>query len=158
MKGLGMKKMMNIFKNIFEYFNMDNRKNRNELRSRQQDDFETKYGQYKFLISSDTAYEIACQNENLKTDYCRANRKSYSYIGFRDKRIDLVEIDQRLYWKIQILDCDISGIDFEKGETVFWDGFVPDKDLYKLKCLIDVETGEYIYYPRKDKKIRGTRF
>ena len=47
MKGLGMKKMMNIFKNIFEYFNMDNRKNRNELRSRQQDDFETKYGQYK---------------------------------------------------------------------------------------------------------------
>ena len=48
MKGLGMKKMMNIFKNIFEYFNMDNRKNRNELRSRQQDDFETKYVNINF--------------------------------------------------------------------------------------------------------------
>lgn len=114
---------------------------------------------YNLPISKRKAYEIAQKNENLKTDYFRKSGRGYlSYISFIDEEIELVEINNKKYWQIQILGGNVSGIeDTEDGGTRYWDGFFGEDDLRKLRCLIDTETGEYIYYPSAE-KIKKRKF
>lgn len=103
---------------------------------------------YNFPILRSKALEIANRDENLKTDYCRnTSRGNISYICFTDKKIEVVEIENKKYWQIQILSGDVSGMEVNRKESYNWDGWLGDKDLNLLRCLIDVETGEYIYYP-----------
>lgn len=103
---------------------------------------------YSFPILRSKALEIANRDENLKTDYCRnTKRGNISYIYFTDKKIEVVEIENKKYWQIQILDGDVSGMEVDKHGSYNWDGWLGDKDLNLLRCLVDVETGEYIYYP-----------
>ena len=53
---------------------------------------------------------------------------------------------EKKYWQIQILDGDISGVDYDRKYGITdWDGGFSDKDKKKLRCQIDAETGEYIY-------------
>lgn len=100
---------------------------------------------YKFPITKNHAIDIAYRDENLKTDFFRRRRDYISYIGFKDNKTEVVEINNKKYWQVQILDGEISGID---GDCL-WDGDLDEKSLKKLRCLIDVETGKYIYYPHK---------
>lgn len=103
---------------------------------------------YNFPILRSKALEIANRDENLKTDYCRnTSRGNISYICFTDKKIEVVEIENKKYWQIQILSGDVSGMEVNRKESYNWDGWLGDKDLNLLRCLVDVETGEYIYYP-----------
>ena len=110
---------------------------------------------YNFPILRSKALEIANRDENLKTDYCRnTSRGNISYICFTDKKIEVVEIGNKKYWQIQILSGDVSGMEVNRNGSYNWDGWLGDKDLNLLRCLVDVETGEYIYYPLKKKKKR----
>lgn len=110
---------------------------------------------YNFPISENQAIEIAERNENLKTDYCKhTNRGAISYLSFEDRKVDLVEIYNKKYWQIQILAGDVSGMSVTDKEDYCWDGWLGKDDLKKLRCLIDVQTGEYIYYPVNNKKMK----
>lgn len=115
---------------------------------------------YNFPILRSKALEIANRDENLKTDYCRnTSRGNISYICFTDKKIEVVEIENKKYWQIQILSGDVSGMEVNRNGSYNWDGWLGDKDLNLLRCLVDVETGEYIYYPlQKGKKRKWFRF
>ena len=115
---------------------------------------------YNFPILRSKALEIANRDENLKTDYCRnTSRGNISYICFTDKKIEVVEIENKKYWQIQILSGDVAGMEVNRNGSYNWDGWLGDKDLNLLRCLVDVETGEYIYYPlQKGKKRKWFRF
>ena len=103
---------------------------------------------YNFPILRSKALEIANRDENLKTDYCRnTSRGNISYIWNKKKKIEVVEIENKKYWQIQILSGDVSGMEVNRNGSYNWDGWLGDKDLNLLRCLVDVETGEYIYYP-----------
>lgn len=108
---------------------------------------------YGFPISKGTAYEIATRNINLKSDFCRAKKYLYTYLGFKKTKIDLIELDNKKYWQIQVLAGDTAGSDYDRkyDEVTDWDGVLADEDFPLLRCLVDAETGEYIYYPDKEK-------
>ncbi len=112
-----------------------------------EDNMQEKDKEYDFPILRSEAIKIANENENLKTDFCRQYKRNITYLSFRKKKMDLIEKDGKKYWQIQVLYGEISGINQKSYGEEYWDGFLLKRDLEKLRCLIDVETGEYIYYP-----------
>lgn len=103
---------------------------------------------YNYPILRSEAFKIAIRNQNLKSDFCRNDKRDISYLSFDKWDIDIKKIDDNTYWKVQILKGDISWIKNENKCTTNFDGFLVEKDLKKLCCLINVETGEYKYFPK----------
>ena len=100
----------------------------------------------KYKISKEEAFNIASENRNLKTDFVKnSNRKNVTFLTFGDKEIKLVNIKNKKYWQIQILDGEIS----QMYNDSFFDGFIKKEETKYLRCLVDANTGEYIYYPKK---------
>ena len=98
------------------------------------------------------AIEIAKKNNTLKTDFCRnSDREGISYLSFNDYKTDLVNLNNKKYWQFQVLSGDISWISNKKNETIYNDGWLGENDLKFLRCLIDVETGDYSYFPETKK-------
>ena len=82
----------------------------------------------------------------FKTNFFRLDSRYISYLSFDDCKVELVDGDNnRKYYLVKILKGEISWLD----DTTFYDGILCDNDFDLLQCLIDVETGEYIYYPKK---------
>lgn len=106
--------------------------------------------QHKYKVSVRRALKIANKDETLKTDFMKKNwqerQEVITYIKFRDKKVDYIELNGRGYWQIQVTSGDISGRRGEKGE-IWWHGSIVEETSNLLRCLIDVETGEYRYYP-----------
>ena len=103
-----------------------------------------------FPISQYQAFKIAEQNENLKSDYFRNADKYISYLDFTDCQIELLKLNDKQYWLIKITDGEVSSIYTDEfGNSTFTDGTFGEEPLKKLQCLVDVNTGEYIYYPEK---------
>ena len=103
---------------------------------------------YNFPIKRSMAISIAQKNNTLKTDFCRnSDRKGISFLGFDNYTIDVIEKNEKKYWQFQVLSGDISWMDFEKNETIYCDGKLVEDDFKFLRCLIDTESGDYIYYP-----------
>ena len=103
---------------------------------------------YNFPIKTSSARFIANKSETLKTDFCRnSNRKGISFLGFYEDAIELVEVNGKKYWQYRVLKGDISWIEHNDDGNTFCDGWLTDEDFKYLRCLIDVETGDYIYYP-----------
>ncbi len=102
-----------------------------------------------YPISRQQAINIAKENENLKSDFLKlAKEKKYSYFSFSKIEAEIFNKDDRTYWMIQVVDGNLSWVEFaEDGETIFVDGTFTEEEFKQLRCLIDVETGEYIYYP-----------
>lgn len=107
-----------------------------------------------YPISKTTAVDIASENQNLKSDFVRNTSfyKSISWLSFNTFHIKLVEVDGRKFWNIQVCNADISTMYYnhENGSTYHGDGWVRETELAKLSCLIDVQTGEYIYSPKEN--------
>lgn len=100
----------------------------------------------KYNISKEEAFNIASESRNLKTDFVKnSNRKNVTFLTFGDKEIKLVNIKNKKYWQIQILDGEIS----QMYNDTFFDGFIKKEETKYLRCLVDANTGEYIYYPKK---------
>ncbi len=103
---------------------------------------------YPYPIKKSIAIEIARSPSTLKTDFCRnSNRSRITFLGFNSSKIDIIEKDGRKYFQYQVLDGDISWVEHTNDNITYCDGFFTDDDLKYLRCLIDVETGDYIYYP-----------
>ena len=136
---------MGVIQKIFGMFSKYD-KNKEKIEEEQDENIEDD-NPYNFNISKSDAFYIANKNENLKTDYYRRRKGNITYIGFNDKSIKLVSLNNKKYWQIQILDGEVSGIDYDGKYETCWDGFFGKSDLKKLSCLIDVDTGEYSYYP-----------
>lgn len=108
----------------------------------------------KYPISEYQAFQIANENQNLKTDYYRNSDKKITYLDFTNCNVKLVTKSKKKYWHIKITDGKVSWIEFNEKNTdeftepIFCDGFLIKKDFKKLQCLIDVNTGEYIYYSK----------
>ncbi len=103
-------------------------------------------------ISKEDALCIASMDNNLKSDFCRAKKYGYTYISFDDADIELIELKGKNYWQVQIKSGELSGIDYYKRDIIDWDGDIGEKDLPYLRCLIEIETGKYIYYPTKKRR------
>lgn len=103
----------------------------------------------EYRISPYEAFQIASKNENLKTDYFKRASEFISYLDFTDCKYELVDGDNgKKYWLIRITEGDISSIYTDENlNSTFADGNLTEEDSPKLQCLIDVETGEYIYFP-----------
>lgn len=118
-------------------------RNRKEAEKKVEDD-----ARYDFPIKRSVAIEIAKNNNTLKTDFCRnSDRKGISFLGFNDYTINVIEKNEKKYWQFQVLSGDISWIIFDKDEQTYCDGRFGDSDINFLRCLIDVESGDYIYFP-----------
>ena len=100
-------------------------------------------------ISPSDAFDIAYNEENLIKDYKknfneRVRGDNFNELYGVDKQIEVVRLNNKIYWQIKILD----GY-FRYGYKK--DGVIHDcKQKIKselCRCLINVVTGEYIYYP-----------
>ena len=81
---------MGIIQNIFGKYNWNKREIIQEPDENIEDD-----NPYNFNISKSDAFYIANQNENLKTDYYRRRKGNITYIGFNDKSIKLVSLNNK---------------------------------------------------------------
>ena len=107
---------------------------------------------YNYPIKRSMPIEISKKNNTLKTDFCRnSDREGISYLSFNEYTTDLVALNNKKYWQFQVYSGDISWISNEKNETIYNDGWLSDNDLKFLRCLVDTETGDYIYYPKVKK-------
>lgn len=106
----------------------------------------------EYPISPYQAFKIAEQNNNLKSDYFRNASKYISYLNFSNCKVDLIDGDNgRKYWFVKITEGEYSTISTSEDDfyTTFVDGYLGKDDFEMLQCLIDVNTGEYIYYPKQ---------
>lgn len=104
----------------------------------------------EFPISQYQAFKIAERNENLKSDFFRNADEYISYLDFTDCKIELLKLNDKQYWHIKITNGDVSSIYTDEfGNSTFTDGTFGEESLKKLQCLVDVNTGEYIYYPER---------
>lgn len=105
-----------------------------------------------YPISPYQAFKIAEQSNNLKSDYFRNASKYISYLDFSDCKVELVDGDNgKKYWFVKITEGEFSSISTSEDDfsTTFVDGTLGKDDFKLLQCLIDVNTGDYIYYPKK---------
>lgn len=102
----------------------------------------------EYKITEKEVEEIANQNDTLKTDFLRnSNRKGITYLKFEEYEIERVEVNSKRFYQFQVVKGKISWMESSDGNTSFYDGFFTEEDLKYLRCLIDKETGDYIYYP-----------
>lgn len=135
------------FKKLKEILFKDNEIEENE----ELDDFFSQYKSLeerlkeeksKYKIDKLNAYWIACEDENLKNDYVKKDKRLITYISFTDCKIKLIHHQNQPYWFVKITAGDISWAE----EDTFYDGFFSEEELKELQCYINANTGEYIYY------------
>lgn len=103
---------------------------------------------YNFPIKRSMAINIAQKNNTLKTDFCRnSDRIGISFLEFDNYTIDVIEKNEKKYWQFQVLSGDISWIEYDRNNETYCDGMLEKDDLKFLRCLINVESGDYIYFP-----------
>jgi len=103
---------------------------------------------YNYPIKRSEAIELSNKHNTLKTDFIsNSNRDGVSFISFNDYEIKIITKDKKKYWQYQVLSGDISWIKHSDYETEYCDGYLTENDLKYLRCLIDCESGDYIYYP-----------
>lgn len=111
---------------------------------------------HEYPISKYEAFQIANQNGNLKTDFYKHTSERITYLYFSNCKIDLLKRNNKKYWHIKITDGDMSWITSKEDDDAdvfsnltFCDGTFSKEDFDKLQCLVDVETGKYIYFQKK---------
>ena len=102
----------------------------------------------EYKITEKEVEEIANSKDTLKTDFLRnSKRNGITYLKFEDYEIEKVEVNSKKYYQFQVVKGKISWMEKNNGNTTFYDGFFTEEDLKYLRCLIDKETKDYIYYP-----------
>ena len=113
---------------------------------------EAKYNESSFKIKMADAFNIVGVADRLKADFLKHTKRvgEITSLNFNDNSTKLLTINGRNYWCVQIIDADILEKDACITDEDSDNGFTTD-DMLFLRCLIDVETGEYVYYPYKVK-------
>ncbi len=96
--------------------------------------------EYNYPISEDEALDIA--NDKLTKVYMKDwNEGIPTYVSLFLNIDNVITKNNRKYYHIKCTGGDISGAD----RYTLWDGEVSKEEAKKLQCLIDVNTGKYIY-------------
>lgn len=104
--------------------------------------------QIQFPLSKKSAFLIANKDCNLKTDFCKNDTRNISYLFFSNSKITSKTYNNESYWHIKITDGDISWASCDENYNLeHYDGFFTANDLKKLQCLVNINTGEYKYFP-----------
>lgn len=103
---------------------------------------------YNYPILRSQAFEIINRDENLKSDFVKDDERNITFISFEKWDTKLVNIDNKKYWQVQILRGDVSWVGYEDDSVTNYDGVFIENDLKRLRAIVDVETGEYKYYPK----------
>ncbi len=107
---------------------------------------------YHYPISQKEAFAIANRDENLKTDFWKRKKDNITYLFFEKARVHPVELLDHVFWHVEILSGEISGMKITDKYDECWDGFFSKNDLKLLQCYIDVNTGEYYYLEGEEDK------
>ena len=103
-------------------------------------------------VSERDAVRIAEADENLRSDFAKNSPDSPTSYSIRSEDVNTAIKDGKEYWLVQVTECMFGGC-YEEGDALcFYDGEFNEEELDKLRCLIEKETGAYIYYPRVRKK------
>ncbi len=103
--------------------------------------------QYNYPITDYKAISIA--KKELTKEYLKEwDSTPLTYISLYLDVEKVIEYNKNLYYYIIATGGDISGID----KDTFWDGEISKESCKKLRCLVDVNNGGYIYL--KDKSIK----
>ena len=89
------------------------------------------------------AEEIA--SKRLYKDYVKKCKERYTGFWVTDAAMDVVDIEDRKCYLYQVKEADIAWR--KNGDN--YDGIVSPEGLKYLRCLVDVNTGDYKYYPDK---------
>ena len=111
----------------------------------------------KNLTSSHLPSALTIAERNLGRDFLRNFGPNY-YLYFEKMTLSTVIKRKREYWLVQVVRCRAEGAysykvrDGFRFITADWDvdGDLDEKELKKLRCLVDKKTGEYIYYPKEN--------
>jgi len=105
----------------------------------------------KYPISEYKAFEIASEKRNLKNDYYKRDSRCITYIGFTDCTVDMITHNNENFWHVKITRGDVSWVENDDPDDdfnqTFCDGHFIEDDFEKLQCLVNINTGEYIYFP-----------
>lgn len=71
---------------------------------------------------------------------------------FEKARVRPVELLNQVFWHVEILSGEISGMKSTDTYDECWDGVFSKNDLKLLQCYIDVNTGEYYYLEGEEDK------
>lgn len=108
--------------------------------------------EYSLPISESDAVKIAEAAENLRSDFAKNSPDSPTSYSIRSEDVNTAIKDGKEYWLVQVTECMFGGC-YEEGDALcFYDGEFNEEQLDNLRCLIEKETGAYIYYPRVRKK------
>lgn len=101
---------------------------------------EPKISSYKYPITEYEALKIA--KKHLTKEYIKIlNNNDITYISLYLKIIKIIEYNTKKYYYIKASGGDISGVE----KDTYWDREITKEECKKLRCLIDVNTGEYKY-------------
>lgn len=101
--------------------------------------------EYNFPISESEAISIA--DKKLTKVYMKNWTGGIpTYVSLFLEVVDVVNVKRHKFYYIKATGGDISGVD----DGVLWDGVISKNGCKKLQCLVDVNTGKYIYIGDKD--------
>lgn len=110
---------------------------------------------YHFRINKKMALRIALKTHNLLHSYCNiTNNNSYFSIEVFEKQVDYVEIEDKKYWLVQIVSGKLHSVEthlvYDSFDDIneYFEKEIDDNDKKYLKCLVNVDNGEYIYFMR----------
>ena len=103
--------------------------------------------QYNYPISDYKAISIA--KKELTKEYLKdSDSNIITYISLYLDIEEVIEYNKKLYYYIIATGGDISGVD----KDTLWDGEVSKESCKNLRCLVDVNNGDYIYLDDKSIK------
>ena len=96
-----------------------------------------------YKVSYLSALKIA--NKNLKDDFVKTYDGQVTNLSFEKYEVSQQDYEGDKYWYIKITKADISWYSDEDGALC--DGELSGKELEKLQCMVNVNTGKYLHCP-----------
>lgn len=100
---------------------------------------------YPYPIKLSEAIGIVYDDKNLKNDFFQKDPRNITSIHFRNYEVCVVTIRFKTYYQIQITEGSLTWVENNRLlESEF-----SLKDYHNLRCLVDVKSGKYKYYPKE---------
>ena len=109
---------------------------------------------YHFRINKKMALRIALKTRNLLNSFCDITDNHYFSLEVFEKNVDYIEIEDKRYWLVQMISGKLHSVEthvvYDSFDDIneFFEKEIDDNDRKYLKCLVNVDTGEYIYFMR----------
>lgn len=97
----------------------------------------------EYPITKGKAIEIA--RPELKKIYVQHHRDGVSGLYFTDFNVTLLGTGEDKWYKVEVIDGDISHIIENDDKTTFKDGKLPEESLKELVGYVNAKTGEFEY-------------